>query len=463
LASDLFNFYVKDPSMKRCSWAAMLAGVLLSACGQNGAPDLAAPVPSASLSYQTLGHVLPAPRLGQGVYSYSFHDAALPSAAQSLVTVYTPAQIRQLYDLPPLATATPEQLGAGATIYIVSAYNAPNVLSDLATFNAHFGLPACTTISIPTAAALPPANKSRCEIAVANTTFAAAITQTPPIYNASWAQETTLDVQWAHATAPLARIVVLQALNTFVNSFADSLMVAAKLGPGVVSMSWVAAEAPFVENYETFLKAPGTTYVAAAGDYGSQANWPATSPQVIAVGGTTLAVANGQRKETVWSRSGGGFSLYFQQPDYQASTITSGPVTARYSPTPGVLARGSVDLSWDADPYTGVYVVWTDVGKSAAWYSFGGTSIGSPQIAGLIETANARRAALGKAAVGKISPLLYSSLGKGVGAAGGSFSDITQGGNGSCSYCSARPGWDSPTGWGTPNGSVFVDALVAQP
>ena len=390
-------------------------------------------------------------------------SSASTAATTSVMVVHTPADIRRAYGMPSLSKATPEDLGAGQTIYIIGAYNNPNLLSDLAAFNSSFGLPQCTEVKIPVNSydALPPAPTDKCTISVVyGDMYRTLMKETPPVYNRTWAVESALDVQWAHATAPLARIVVIESLNNFVNSFADGLKLANRLGPGVVSMSWVAGELPtYTEKYETFFRGTGMTYFAAAGDFGTQANWPATSPSVIAVAGTSLKVTATGRTETAWSKSGAGYSAYFKAPAYQTSLSGPAGVTGRYSTTPGVRARASGDVAFNADPLTGQYVYFTPKGGVGSWYSYGGTSIGTPQWAGITAAANAHRAKAGLGTLGKFHDRLYTYYGPSIGGYVGTFSDVSVGANGTASWCNSTYGWDVPTGWGTPNVSQLLGAL----
>lgn len=388
--------------------------------------------------------------------------------------VHTPANIRMAYGLPPIPTAqeiatlTPEQradLGAGQTIFIITAYNHPNLMQDLELFNNTFGLPQCSQFYIPlNATSLAPANPSDgCTIAIVhNNKVGTHMTLSPPPYNSRWARETALDVQWAHATAPLARIVVLQALNNFTNSLLDMIILANRFGPGTVSMSFVAGEGSYSERYDQFFNAPGMTYFAAAGDFETQANWPATSPNVIAVGGTTLRsfTDTGVRNETAWSRSGGGYSGYFPAPAYQSGLPETTARTVKQAAQRNRVPRATSDVAFNADALTGQYTVFTPSGGTTVWFSMGGTSIGTPQWAGIIASINANRSLLGRQPIGKFHQQLYTTIGPGVGSAAQSFNDITVGSNGTCSLCQAQFRFDLPTGWGTPNYKNLASVLV---
>ncbi|MDH4390713.1 MAG: S53 family peptidase [Aquabacterium sp.] len=394
---------------------------------------------------------------------------ALSIAPVTTPVVYTPAQIRAAYGMPALPAGlddlSPQQradLGAGQTIYIIGAYNGPSIVADLARFNTRFGLPGCTTQRIPvTTRSLPAADPAAgCTISVVHSTRGATLALAPPPYHPTWAAEYALDVQWAHATAPLARIVVIAAQNATILSMFDAIMVANKMGPGVVSMSFVVREASYANRFEPIFQFPGMTYLAAAGDRGAQANWPATSPSVVSVGGTSLRLGAASRSETAWAGTGGGFSLYHARPAYQAGLALPGAtVTGPLAAVKGVPARVGVDVAFNADPRTGQFVVLTSPAGATNWYSFGGTSMGTPQWAGIVAVANARRALAGRAPLGPLPARLHALAGSGSSA--GVLADIVDGRNGNCSWCVAGTGYDIPTGWGTPQVGALL-ALVAQ-
>ena len=398
----------------------------------------------------------------------NFKPAAGREQAQSVAknpVVYTPAQIRAAYQMPEipkdLTNLTPKQaadLGAGQTIYIIGAYHHPSLIKDLKLFNNRFGLPDCKEVAIPvgTTTLAPHDPAAGCTISVVYTNMGSRIMTTPPKYNASWAAEMALDTQWAHATAPLARIIVLESLNNFATALADSIRLANNFGPGVVSMSFVSTEQSFVKNYDTFFQGEGMTYIAAAGDRGVEANWPSASPRVLSVGGTTLNsyIPDSYRNETAWSKSGGGYSSYFPMPDWQNSIATAlMPTTGLKSWMPSKPARAVTDVSFNADPYTGQYVVITSPANVSKWYSYGGTSIGTPQWAGIVAVTNANRKLNNLPTLGVFTPRLYSMDKM------GAVADVTTGSNGACVGCMASSGWDVPTGWGTPNVKAVIEKL----
>jgi subtilase family serine protease len=387
---------------------------------------------------------------------------AVPMAAGSTVTTYTPAQIRAAYGLPALPTSwsglsatQAAQMGAGQTIYIVDAQHNPNAAAELAAFNQKFGLPACTTKAIAATAALPlgKASATACEFSVVYNTATGGMTGTAPAYNAGWATEIALDVQWAHATAPLARIVLIESADASLNSLLGGIKLANAMGPGIVSMSFGALEGNWTASVDSAFTAANMTYLAATGDSGAAVSWPSVSPNVVAVGGTTLSYSGtGTRSEIVWSGTGGGVSAYTPAPSYQTNAV----------PGLGTVTRRAVaDVAFNADPASGQYVaVMTPGATTPSWMSVGGTSLSTPQWAGLIAIANATRALSSKPALGSPHAVLYGQISTVPGTYASVFADITKGSDGTCALCTAKAGYDVPTGLGTPNVSGLLSALA---
>lgn len=405
-------------------------------------------IPSRNLSVASLG----------ALQDFSFAAGAQPAAATGVVT-YSPAQIRAAYGMPAMPTGTPTaaqaaQMGAGQTIYIVDAMHDPNVVAELAAFNQKFGLPACTTKAIATTASLPlpAASATGCEFSVVYTTASGARTATAPAYDSGWATEIALDVQWAHATAPLARIILIEAPDASIGSLTNAVQLANLMGPGIVSMSFGANEGSWTSSVDAAFAASNMTYLAATGDWGTGVSWPSVSSKVVAVGGTRLSYSgSGARSELGWSSTGGGMSAYTATPAYQTSAV----------PGMGSVARRMVaDVSFNADPNTGQYVATLAPGSSTMqWVSAGGTSLSTPQWAGLIASANAMRLSAGKAILGQPHSVLYGQIAGSAGTYASAFADITSGSNGTCSVCSAKTGYDPPTGLGTPNVTSLLGTL----
>ena len=400
-------------------------------------------------------HALGAPVLGAD-------GTAAPMASSSVVSTYTPAQIRAAYALPPLPRSgvTPTavqaaQMGAGQTIYIIDAMHDPNAFAELSAFNQKFGLPACTVRAIPASTKLPlaAANPAEgCVFSVVYNTPSATMTAAAPAYNAGWATEIALDVQWAHATAPLARIILIEAPDASLAGLLGAIKLASAMGPGAVSMSFGTGEGNWTASVDSAFSGAGMTYFAATGDSGSAVSWPSVSANVLAVGGTTLTyTGSGARSEIGWSRTGGGISLYTPTPAYQSQAV----------PGAGLLARRAVaDVAFNADPATGQYVAVIPQGSSAVnWVSAGGTSLSTPQWAGLAAVASALRAQAGKPLLGAAHSALYGQIGAVPGTYAAAFADITRGSNGTCATCIAKTGYDQPTGLGTPNATALLNAL----
>jgi subtilase family serine protease len=389
---------------------------------------------------------------------------ATPLSSGTTVATYTPAQIRMAYSFPLLpavgSSLTPAQaagLGAGQTIYLIDAHHDPNAAAELAAFDAAFGLPACSAAEIPVDAALPlaPAATSGCTLSVVYSTILGGMTAKSPVYDSGWATEIAIDVQWSHASAPLARVILIEAPDSSTNSLLAAIHLANAMGPGVVSMSFGLPEGSWTSAVENAFTKPKMTYVAAAGDAGAKVLWPAVSPHVLAVGGTTLSysAAGSPRSEVVWTGTGGGVSRYTALPSYQA--IVPG--------TDALAFRSVSDVTFNADPTTGQYLAVIAPGSTAAkWVSAGGTSLSTAQWAGIIALANAQRAQAAQQPLAAPHALLYGIAAQPL-AYAQDFNDVTQGSDGSCASCFAGIGYDSPSGLGTPNITSLLSTLVAIP
>lgn len=404
-------------------------------------------------------------------------DELTEGATASVVTVpaavtpqasatYSPAQVRAAYGLPPVPsnlaglTATQAaQLGAGQTIYIVDAYHDPMAAGELAAFNQLFGLPACTTrtLAAGTKLPLPAAPAAACDFYQVYATSAGAITATAPAYNANWAVEIAMDVQWAHAIAPLARIVLIEAPDASMGSISGAIQLANQMGPGVLSMSFGAPEGSYANAMDSLFQSPGMSYFAATGDQGTGVIWPSVSRFVVGVGGTSLNyTGSGPRTETAWSLTGGGASAFVPVPAYQTSTLAA---TATQS------FRVVADVAMNADPATGQFVAVVPNATTCSfcqvsWITAGGTSLATPQWAALAAVGNALRALSGKATLGDFHSALYTQLAGTAASYAANFYDVSQGSNGSCVFCLSRKGFDGPTGLGTPGGLAMVNALA---
>jgi subtilase family serine protease len=251
--------------------------------------------------------------------------------------------------------------------------------------------------------------------------------------------EIALDVEWAHAVAPGATILLVEAAS---NSFGDLLTAvdtAVAMGAKQVSMSWGGGDFSGESAFDAHFQHPGVTFLASSGDTGGVVEFPAASPYVTSVGGTELRLdANSNRiSETGWNGSGGGVSTFESLPTYQAGFLSA----------PG---RGTPDVSYDASPATGFFIF--DSSGGGSWSSVGGTSAGAPQWAGLIALANQGRATAGLASLGTgvaagTNAVLYQLAGgTSYTNPNGNFVDITSGSNGHL----ATAGYDLVTGLGSP-------------
>lgn len=335
----------------------------------------------------------------------------------------TPAQVRKAYNF-----GNNEWLGAGQVIGIVDAFDDPNIEADLNVFSNQFGLPACTT-----------ANGCFKKVYAAGK---------KPKTNAGWSLEIALDVEWAHAMAPAAKIMLVEAANSSMNALMNAVKVAVQEGATVVSMSWGGSEFAGETDFDSYFTASGVTFTTASGDSGNGTSYPSASPNVLAVGGTTLSLSSGgdYASESAWSGSGGGISTYETEPAYQSKL----PI-----PNNTTKMRGIPDVSYNADPNAG-YSVYDSVSYQGnkGWFVVGGTSAAAPQWAAFIADANS---ALGKNIDGAIE-LLYGAAIKNYAL---DYNDITSGSNGSCGYvCEARKGYDYVTGLGTPRAPNLMNDLI---
>ena len=367
---------------------------------------------------------------------------------------YSPFQIRQAYGFDKV-----NAYGYGTTIAIVDAYGSPTVRADLTTFSKQFGLPEPTSSTLK----------------IVNQRGGADL----PEYDADWAGETALDVQWAHAIAPQANILLVQADSNSADDMAAAAAYA-KQQPNVVvvSNSYGAVESSVVtSSYDitddrTFNAAysqptgnhPGVTFVFSAGDHG-EVSYQCTSPNVLAVGGTSLTLnANGgYGGEVVWNNNGttasdanyatgGGVSKSVPKPDFQAYVSTdTNPVNAgKY--------RGAVDVAFSAANFP-IY----ESSSGGGWKAMGGTSASAPCWAGLLAIADGVRMATFKDSIANAQVALYSLPAS-------DFHDITVGNNkfvGGSGFAangagySARFGYDLVTGRGTPKANLVIQHLIA--
>ncbi len=277
------------------------------------------------------------------------HAWILRPQASTSPTGLSPAKIKSVYNFPTSTTA-----GTGKVIAIVDAYDDPTAESDLAVFSSQYGLPACTTAN----GCFKKVNQT------GGTSY--------PRTDSGWALEISLDVQWAHAIAPGAHILLVEAkTNSFTNLLAAEDY--AKAHATYVSNSWGGSEFSGETSYDSHFSQSGVSFFVSSGDAGLPAEYPSASRNVISVGGTTLHFSGGTfTSETGWSSGGGGCSAYETATSAQSSFSGYGQVKCGGK-------RATPDVSLDADPASGVSVYdSTKYQGQAGWFTIGGTSASSP-------------------------------------------------------------------------------------
>ncbi len=395
----------------------------------------AAVVFSQPISAQHMLTVLPPSNSGEGNPigfmrpHYILHQTSEDNLAAPPTTAFAPVTIRHAYGFDQITNQ-----GAGQTIGIVDAYDDPKAEADLGVFTKQFGLAACTT---------------------ANGCFRKVYSNGKlPAANANWSVEVSLDIQWAHAVAPQAKILLVETPSNNLSDLITGVDVAVRNGASAVSMSWTSAEFSGEKNLDNHFVSNGVTFFAASGDNGTGVAYPAASPFVIGVGGTSLTLdARGNYvSEAAWSGSGGGESAVEKEPLAQEQFGI---------PNDSRGTRGVPDVSYDANPGTG-YAVYDSVtiNGAAGWFQVGGTSAAAPQWAALASIANSSRVAARKANLSGADTIFYSLAKTGIGT---NFHAVTKGTNGSCgTLCTASAGYDYVTGLGTPQAKVIIASLVAQ-
>jgi subtilase family serine protease len=354
---------------------------------------------------------------------------AEPRENASSPSGYTPAQMRAAYQY----NRIPDQ-GTNAIIGIVDACSDTTIENDLGVFSTQFHLPQCTT-------------QNGC---------LTIITQANPCngHQGNWALEQSLDVEWAHAMAPGAKIVLVQSTDTGDTLF-QAVLQAVGAGASVVSMSWGGSEFSGEQDYDTmYFSNPGVTYFAATGDGGCGTIYPSTSPNVVAVGGTTLSLltstppstplGTNYGNESAWSGSGGGISSQEAEPPYQEGVQNTG-------------FRTVPDVASDANPSTGVPVY--DSYDGYDWVKVGGTSVATPLWGAFMTVENSYRISQHGGVINDALPDLYQIYGSPSYPA--DFHDITTGSSGG--ICVAGVGYDYVTGIGSPIAYMLANSLLTLP
>jgi Ca2+-binding RTX toxin-like protein len=384
--------------------------------------------------------------------------------------------IRDSYQFGPLSDPTFTNRGAGQGIAIIDAYDTPTALNDVNVFSTANGLPLMdgTSLQVVYATGIRPSTDPTVE------GDGIGVTQLN-----EWSTEANIDVQWAHAIAPEATIYLVEAASNLNSDLVDAIEVASRLlkknhGGGVVSMSFGAdetlAQSPL---YERVFNKPGftsVTYVASSGDTAGELSYPATSPRVIAVGGSVLQFSNGvQLPDTAWSGSGGGESTVFALPPYQLNLdYIDQDGLVHNTATDNVGFRMVPDVAYNAgtgvSTFTSFLTIDFDIldditpypyGLDSGWGSWGGTSVGAPQWAALFALGNQQRVAAGKSLIGNNAHNLIYTMGAHQ-SQGSFFQDVVSDDPFDIPNVNPPgPGFDKATGFGRPHGAIVADGLAA--
>jgi subtilase family serine protease len=313
-----------------------------------------------------------------------------------------PAELRSAYRITSSGSSS-------VTIAIIGSFSYPNAERDLNTYRAQFGMAACTSAS-------------GCFRNVDQNGG----TNLPTTFNLGWAREAALDLQMATAICPSCKLLLVQASSATFSNLATCVNTAAKLGARAINNSYGGGESG-TSSFEPAYNHAGIAITASSGDRGFGVQFPASSPHVVAVGGTSLFTDTNTRgwSEFVWDGAGSGCSGLYSKPSWQHDT--------------GCSRRTIADVSAVADPNTGVAVFAPDTATDSSFVVMGGTSVAAPIIAAVYALNT------GTIHTGASDPYAHTS----------SLFDVTFGSNGSCSpsyLCNGRTGYDGPTGLGTPNG-----------
>jgi subtilase family serine protease len=390
------------------------AGALIVAgmvAGGSGAYAATVAAPSANSLHAQRACALDIPRATARCHAEVLVNAhgVVPASTTPAAGAKTPVQLQDAYKLTGLTSG-------GKTVAIVDAYGYSNLEADLGVYRSYYGLPACTVA------------KGCLKIMDQNGGTSL------PRMDVGWAGEQALDVDAVSAICPDCKIIVVQAKSASFADLGTAVQTAARQ-PGVVAVSnsYGGGDASDA-NYGAYYNHPGIAVTASTGDRGYKgASYPASSSYVTAVGGTSLFAAPGTTRgwtESAWSGAGSGCSSY------------NTPLTAAATFDTGCAKRAMADVSAVADPSNGGMAVYYPTSRSSStWAQVGGTSESAPIIASVY--------ALGSNSLaGYPNAMPYSHT--------ASLFDVTSGTNGSCTtaqWCTARAGWDGPTGLGTPNGS----------
>ena len=364
-------------------------------------------------------------------------QAVSPSADSPPSGALTPSQMRSAYGFDQVMFGSIAGTGSGQTVAIIDAYDDPTALNDLNQFSVQFGLPQFNSGG-PTFTKVGENGG-----AVPGTDPNGPTGTTGTI---SWEVEESLDIEWVHAMAPQANIILVEASSDMDYDLIQKAVRWATFQSSVtaVSMSFAGTEFSAETSYDSYFLTPnghaGITFFSSAGDAGEPAGYPAFSPNVVGVGGTALTLdGNGNYvSESGWSHTGGGISLYENQPSYQSGVVTQS--TAR---------RTAPDVAMDATTGVAVYDSYDYPGSP--WVQEGATSLSAPLWAGLMAVVDQGRVLAGLSTLNGLTqtlPALYKLP--------ADFHDVTSGNNG----YQAGAGYDLVTGLGTPVANKLIPDLV---
>jgi subtilase family serine protease len=340
-------------------------------------------------------------------------ENGVPQASAAPTSGYVPTDLRSAYKLPSTG-------GSTQTVAVVDAYGDTTAEADLSNYRYNFTLGQCTTQN----GCFKKVNQS-------------GVQGNYPSNNQGWALETQLDLEMVSAICPQCKILLVEATNNSSANLYAAEDTAARLGATEISNSWGGGESSSETSQDVHFNHPGAAITVSSGDSGYGVEYPAASRYVTAVGGTTLNHASNTRgwTETAWSGAGSGCSAYEAKQAWQTDA--------------GCSRRTVADVSAVADPNTGVAVYDSNCNIAGqilgqcfkGWGVVGGTSVSAPIIAGVYGLA-------GNGGTVNYGSFPYSHT--------ASLFDVISGSNGSCgsSYlCTAKAGYDGPTGLGTPNGT----------
>ena len=365
---------------------AVLSGLVMSAWADSDPIKLQAMV---NQIQKNTPNVMSSSNYHRPKFTTKYHRVKADTATSRFYRGETPASLACIYGLTPYspgcnpATATAVPQGGWGVIALVGAFHSPTAENDLNVFSRQFGLPECTK-----------ANGCFRQIYASGKR---------PVYDSGWAGEMAMDIEWAHAMAPKARIILVEADDSEDAGLLQAVQVASEYvhqhGGGMVSMSWASMEDPDrVQGFDVMLDAvfksyPDIIYVAGSGDSGGSPAYPGTSPYVVSAGGSNVVRdAKGNFvTEQAWDdtyannfingwSSDGGVSLYQNRPSYQnlVQKVVGGK-------------RGVPDVSFCSSSSNGGAYVY-DSSSGSGWYLAGGTSLAAPALAGIINVATAGHA-----------------------------------------------------------------------